>query len=692
MKLSVTLFFLSIAQFSLATTYYVSPHGNDNNGNGSIGNPWQSLSKATAAVTKPGDIIHVNAGNYIESGRCYLAPGVSIEGDGPASMIQATIAEPFTAIISARSAEATDGNQHISNIKLDGNNRTTSWGIEIRGRKNVSVHDCVISNFDETGVFWGGRNDNENMAPTNYATGNSFYNNTVTNCAKYDGFGRGCLSVGGQDGMLIYNNTISQTGRSIGANGWPIKYANDGYLKGLKIYNNHIIKEAFDGITWDFAIELFNVSGLEIYNNNITGSIDLNHQDKDQYPYSVYIHDNIIGPNKMQANLENGIILEYNTETSRIENNTFKNLGVGIYFAPRAGSTISDISIKNNLFQNIGVADKSHQGFGIRFGSVEKGAYALLNFSVDSNKFFASPKEKPYWGIGILDVAKGNNIFIRNNTIKDFSAASITADPGGAIDTMIVENNVLSGNGFANKALFVSGGPQNLTWQKNETANGNWLSFSNLKMDIIRPLYYTAKNSSMLELIVLLAGLISMWFSRKENIYVFPLTAIAAGVYIFSNLADEWLPGNAGLGAYFLAMSIYGWKVWAKRDRRRHRVVRITNSSPKEKQWQMIYFAASFVVLFAIIHLFKIYFTPGAIAWPDALVYATAFTAMWMMVQKKLECWYWWMAAIAMIIPLYFIKNYLLTSIYYVPALAMAYWALHRWKRKRIAKRTTAVS
>jgi len=146
-----------------------------------------------------------------------------------------------------------------------------------------------------------------------------FYNNTLTNCAKYEGYGRGCLDIGGQEGMLIYNNTISQTGRPSGTNGWPIKYANDGYLRGVKIYNNKIIKQAFDGITWDFALELFNVSGLEIYNNVISGSIDLNHQNKDDYPYSVYIHDNIIGPYKMQPYLENGIIFEYNTETAIIE-------------------------------------------------------------------------------------------------------------------------------------------------------------------------------------------------------------------------------------------------------------------------------------------------------------------------------------------------------------------------------------
>jgi len=612
--------------------------------------------------------------------------GVSIEGDGDSSVIQSSLSDRFIAIIIARSAEGVDGNQHISKIKLDGNKRTTSYAIEIRGRKNFSIHDCTVVDFDDTGIFWGGRNDNEAIAPTNYATGNSFYNNTVTNCAKYEGFGRGCLSIGGQDGMLIYNNTISQTGRLTGTNGWPIKYANDGFLKGVKIHDNKIIKEAFDGKTWDFAVELFNVSGLEIYNNRIIGSIDLNYQKKDNYPYSVYIHDNIIGPNAMQPELENGIVLEFNTETAIIEKNHFKNLGVGVYFTPRSGSIISDVTIKDNLCENIGVADGSHQGFGIRFGSVEKGAYAIQNFLVDNNKFLASEKEKPYWGIGIIDATKANNIIIRNNTIKGFSAAAITADPGSGIDTMIVENNILPGNGFINKASFFSGGPKNYFNRHNEASSGSIFSFTNAKMNIIRPLYYAVKSSSMLEFIAMLAVLIAIWFSRMENIYVFPMALITAVANLIFSLDDQFI-GNAGLALYFFILSIYGWKVWAKRDRRKHRVVRITRSTKKELQIQLLYFVVSFAVLIAAMYFFKKNFDPGTIAWADALVGACAFTGMWMMTRKKVECWYWWIAASAASIPLYFAKHYILISIYYFAVVAMTFWALHRWKRKIIVRR-----
>ncbi|MEI9956492.1 MAG: hypothetical protein WDM90_09375 [Ferruginibacter sp.] len=126
-----------------------------------------------------------------------------------------------------------------------GQNLTTFWGIYVAGRSNVSIHDITMVNFKNRGVIFGGRNDNGNGAPSIYATGNTFYNNTVTNCADYDqalGYGAGCLNIGGQNGMLIYNNTITQNSRPAGHNGWPIKYQNDGYLNGCKIYNNTLHK------------------------------------------------------------------------------------------------------------------------------------------------------------------------------------------------------------------------------------------------------------------------------------------------------------------------------------------------------------------------------------------------------------------------------------------------------------------
>ena len=688
MKLLFTGVLVLFLQYSFATTYYISPKGDDRTGNGSISNPWQTLYRATSAVTTAGDIIHVTAGTYVEKTRCNLAVGVSIEGDGPTSVIQSTLSEQFVAIIIATSPEGTNGNQHISNIKLDGNKRTTSWAIEIRGRSNFSVYDCTITDFEETGVYFGGRNDNTDEAPAIYAKGNSFYNNMLTNCAKYDGYGRGCLVIGGQDGMLIYNNIISQTGRAKGTNGWPIKYCNNGFLNGCKIYNNKITKQAYDGTSWDFAIELFNESGLEIYNNTIIGSLDMNHQTKGKYAYSVYIHDNIFGPTVLQPRMETGMTLEYETEMAIIENNQFRNLGIPIYFTPRDGSLISDVIINNNVCENIGVANGSHRGFAINFTSDGTGKHMISNFFVTNNKFIANAKEAPYYGIEITGNESITNIKIKNNTIKNFSVACIIANPAFVIDTLLIENNILSGNGNNNNPFYIRGTPDNYTIKNNIKASspsGSNPGF-NFKQQIVRPVYYEIKNISPLEYIAVFAIILCVWFSRKENIYVFPTGLLVAFIYIFLSF-DTRYPGGSFVSFYFILLCIYGWVMWRKRDRRHHRIVRITASTKKELLLQLVFFASFFTVIYFLFTYYKTFFTPGTIPWADAFATATACTGMWLLTRKKAENWYWWMATCMILIPLSFAKHNVFNSLYYLMLLVTAVWGLYKWKRRMVIKR-----
>ena len=691
MKLLSTLLLLLFFQCSFANTYFISPKGSDDNGNGTISNPWRSLYKATSSVTTPGNIIHVMAGTYTETNRSSLAIGVSIEGDGAVSIIQSTLSQEFAPIIAATSPQGTDGNQHISNIKLDGNNRTTSWAIEIRGRKNISIHDCIITDFEDRGIVWAGREGNEEGAPEKYATGNSFYNNTVTNCAKYDGYGRGCLNIGGQEGMLIYNNTIAQTGRPKGTNGWPIKHYNGGFLKGCKIYNNIITKEAYDGTSWDFAIELFNEAGLEIYGNTVIGSIDVNHQTKGGYAYSVYIHDNIIGPQHIQSRMETGIILEYETDDAIIENNHLKNLGTPVNFNPREGNIINDVTIKNNVCDNIGVTDGSHHGFAVNFFSGSHN-YFITNFFVLGNKFIANTNAAPYYGIGITGVAFATNIILQNNTIKNFSVGCVTANPAFAIDTMVIFNNTLSGNGNGNEPFYIRGMPNNYTLKNNTKSgsdNGTNPGF-NLKEQIIRPLYYEIKNTGMLLLIAAFAGILGFLFCSKENIYVFPVWLISRVLFSFLNF-DQRLNGEISINVCFILLCIYGWVVWAKRDRRKHRIVRVTDATKKEWFIQWAFFTLAFIIIFFTVSYFKKAFMPGASTWKDAVAIAASLTGMWLITRKKVEAWYWLIAANIILFTLYYSRNYLLMGLYCCALLAMCFWGLYKWnKRKNIKRRRSS--
>ena len=89
------------------------------------------------------------------------------------------------------------------------------------------------------------------------------------------------------------------------------------------------------------------------------------------------------------------------------------------------------------------------------------------------------------------------------------------------------------------------------------------------------------------------------------------------------------------------------------------------------------------MVLFLSLSFLKNNFLPGVLPTADAFASATAFTGMWLMARKKVESWYWWIATNIASIPLYYVKGYAFTSVYYLVLLLLAFSGLAEWKRKR---------
>lgn len=190
------------------------------------------------------------------------------------------------------------------------------------------------------------------------------------------------------------------------------------------------------------------------------------------------------------------------------------------------------------------------------------------------------------------------------------------------------------------------------------------------------------KQTTALEYIAVFAGIISVWFSRKENTWVYPTGLVNTIIYIYLSFKGG-LPGEASVNFYYTVLSIYGWIIWSRRNQQQQPVLKITDSSGKGWLQQLSFFAVFYIVLyFAIGWLEKEGYTKGAIPWADAFASATAYTGMWLMTRKKVESWYWWIATNIASIPLYFVKEYVFTSVYYLVLLIMAVWGLVEWKRK----------
>jgi nicotinamide mononucleotide transporter len=177
------------------------------------------------------------------------------------------------------------------------------------------------------------------------------------------------------------------------------------------------------------------------------------------------------------------------------------------------------------------------------------------------------------------------------------------------------------------------------------------------------------------EAIAVLFGLLSVWYSKKNHILVFPTGMISTLIYVWLCFPVK-LYADMGINAYYFIMSIYGWYMWS-RSGDQAEVLPITTNTKKE-HWMSFYLGAgSFVVLAFVLK----YFTDSDVPLWDATTTSLAFVGMWLMARRKLENWVAWIITDIISVPLYFYKGMPLTSFQFLVFTILAIWGYISWKK-----------
>ena len=198
---------------------------------------------------------------------------------------------------------------------------------------------------------------------------------------------------------------------------------------------------------------------------------------------------------------------------------------------------------------------------------------------------------------------------------------------------------------------------------------------------IIQQFLLDLRATTWYEYLAVISGIASVWFSRKENILVYPVGLLNTIIYIYISVKGHLL-GEATVNLYYTILSFTGWYMWFKKTDEHQPVLQISFSGTREWAMQVLFFLFFYVLIFFALTYFKSAFFDGVIPWADAFASATAFTGMWLMTKKKVSSWFWWIATNIASIPLYFVKHYVFTSVYYLVLLVFAFWGLVAWRKK----------
>jgi nicotinamide mononucleotide transporter len=181
--------------------------------------------------------------------------------------------------------------------------------------------------------------------------------------------------------------------------------------------------------------------------------------------------------------------------------------------------------------------------------------------------------------------------------------------------------------------------------------------------------------TSLLEWIAVCTGILSVWFSMRENILVYPVGIVSVLIYVWLGFQYK-LYADMGVNFYYFIVSLYGWYHWKDTGSEREQIP-VSMLENWEKGVSGLILLGSFGLLYG----FLTEFTDSDVAAWDATTTAFFILAMWLMARKKVESWIAWIIGDLLSIPLYFYKGLVLTSFQFVVFTVIAIGGYIAWKK-----------
>ena len=180
-----------------------------------------------------------------------------------------------------------------------------------------------------------------------------------------------------------------------------------------------------------------------------------------------------------------------------------------------------------------------------------------------------------------------------------------------------------------------------------------------------------------LEIVAVIFGFLSVWYSKQNKIWVFPTGMISTLIFVY--LLFKWeLLGDMMINGYYFIMSIYGWYIWTRKVDKTH-VNQISTTTFKEKKISIVIFIAALLFVFIIYQKFDKW--TSWIAYLDTITTAIFFVGMWLMAKRKIENWIFWIVGDLISVPLYLYKGFTFTSFQYFGFTFIAIFGYLAWKK-----------
>ena len=181
----------------------------------------------------------------------------------------------------------------------------------------------------------------------------------------------------------------------------------------------------------------------------------------------------------------------------------------------------------------------------------------------------------------------------------------------------------------------------------------------------------------VLEFLAFSFGIISVIYAKKENILVYPTGIICTVITVYILFKAQYL-GDMMMNVYYSIMSIYGWWNWSRKDKDKY-LIKISRFSKNDLGLTIFLFVLTICITYSV-YLFSLN-EIGIPNYIDVFTSGLFFTAMWLMANKKLESWIFWIIADIITVPLYAYRGLGMLSLQYIIFTILAIQGYIEWKK-----------
>ncbi len=191
---------------------------------------------------------------------------------------------------------------------------------------------------------------------------------------------------------------------------------------------------------------------------------------------------------------------------------------------------------------------------------------------------------------------------------------------------------------------------------------------------------------SLLEIAANAVNTLAIWLAARNHVYNWP--AGIAGCALFSVVfLSNQLYADATLQIFFIVTNAVGWWQWRHPASPRQSGDRpITRARPQTIGWMLVAGLGVCAGYGWLLHRFTNAFMP----YVDAAVLALSVIAQFLLMQRKIETWPFWLGVNTLSVGLFASRGLYLTALLYTAYWINAWYGWRRWHRQQTGMRPAA--